>query len=148
MPQKSNFEKVKEFNRKFNLCENESIILDPDEKDIKSIDLGIELIHEEYEEVLYEYDNFLIHFLKNGGKISKKKWKSFIKNVSKEISDLLYVVYGFADRLGLPADEIFEEVHNSNMSKLGDDGKPIYSKKGKVLKSSNYKKPNLNKFIK
>ena len=64
--------------------------------------------------------------------------------LTKELADLLYVTYGFAVTFGLPIDEVFERVHRSNMSKLGDDGKPIYREDGKVLKGPNYEKPNLD----
>ena len=58
-------------------------------------------------------------------------------------ADLLYVVYGAAHAFGIPIDECFEEVHNSNMSKLGADEKPIYREDGKVLKGPNFYEPNL-----
>lgn len=64
--------------------------------------------------------------------------------LTKELVDLLYVVYGCAVTFGLPIDEVFERVHQSNMSKLGDDGKPIYREDGKVLKGPNYEKPKLD----
>lgn len=64
--------------------------------------------------------------------------------LTKELADLLYVVYGCAVTFGLPIDEVFERVHRSNMSKLDDDGKPIYREDGKVLKGPNYEKPNLD----
>jgi len=63
---------------------------------------------------------------------------------TKELADLLYVTYGMAVTFGLPIDEVFERVHRSNMSKLDDDGKPLYRKDGKVLKGPNYEKPNLD----
>ena len=64
--------------------------------------------------------------------------------LTKELADLLYVTYGFAVTFGLPIDEVFERVHRSNMSKLGDDGKPIYRDDGKVLKGPNYQPPKLD----
>ena len=64
--------------------------------------------------------------------------------LTKELADLLYVTYGFAVTFGLPIDEVFERVHRSNMSKLGDDGKPIYREDGKVLKGPNYQPPKLD----
>lgn len=63
---------------------------------------------------------------------------------TKELADLLYVTYGFAVTFGLPIDEVFERVHRSNMSKLGDDGKPLYRDDGKVLKGPNYQPPKLD----
>ena len=64
--------------------------------------------------------------------------------LTKELADLLYVTYGFAVTFGLPIDEVFDRVHRSNMSKLGDDGKPIYREDGKVLKGPNYQPPELD----
>ena len=63
--------------------------------------------------------------------------------LTKELADILYVTYGFAVTFGLPIDEVFERVHRSNMSKLGDDGKPVYREDGKVLKGPNYQPPDL-----
>ena len=68
--------------------------------------------------------------------------------VADALTDLLYVTYGAGHAFGIDLDKCFEEVQNSNMSKLGDDGKPIYNEFGKVMKGPNYFKPNLIKFIK
>ena len=68
--------------------------------------------------------------------------------VADALTDLLYVTYGAGHAFGIDLDKCFEEVQNSNMSKLGDDGKPIYNKFGKVMKGPNYFKPDLTKFIK
>ena len=65
----------------------------------------------------------------------------------KELCDLQYVLSGFAVTFGLPFDEAFKRVHESNMSKLGPDGKPIYREDGKVLKGPNYKKPDLSDLV-
>lgn len=65
----------------------------------------------------------------------------------KELCDLQYVLSGFAVTFGLPLDEAFKRVHESNMSKLGLDGKPIYREDGKVLKGPNYKKPDLSDLV-
>ena len=65
----------------------------------------------------------------------------------KELCDLQYVLSGFAVTFGLPFDEAFKRVHESNMSKLGLDGKPIYREDGKVLKGPNYKKPDLSDLV-
>lgn len=69
------------------------------------------------------------------------------ENVLKELADLLYVTYGYAASFGWDIDEAFNRVHESNMSKLDDDGKPIYREDGKVLKGPNYKKPNLEDLV-
>ena len=63
------------------------------------------------------------------------------------MADLLYVIYHAAITFGIPLDEVFKEVHKSNMSKLGDDGKPIFREDGKVMKGPNYKLPNLEKVL-
>ena len=68
-------------------------------------------------------------------------------NVLKELADLIYVVYGYAATFGWDLDEAVRRVHASNMSKLGDDGKPIYREDGKVMKSGNYKKPDLKDLV-
>jgi NTP pyrophosphatase (non-canonical NTP hydrolase) len=64
--------------------------------------------------------------------------------LTKELADLLYVVYGTAEQLNLPLEPAFNRVHASNMSKLDDNGKPLYREDGKVLKGPNYEKPNLD----
>ena len=70
-----------------------------------------------------------------------------IVEVADALTDLLYVVYGAGHSFGISLDKCFEEVHNSNMSKLGADGMPIYREDGKVLKGPNYWKPDLKKVI-
>ena len=73
--------------------------------------------------------------------------KKDIKEVADALTDILYVTYGAGHAFGINLDKCFEEVQNSNMSKLGEDGKPIYNDKGKVMKGPNYFKPNLEKFF-
>jgi predicted HAD superfamily Cof-like phosphohydrolase len=68
--------------------------------------------------------------------------------VADALTDILYVTYGAGHAFGIDLDKCFEEVQNSNMSKLGDDGKPIYNDNGKVMKGPNYFKPDLKKIIK
>jgi len=68
-------------------------------------------------------------------------------NRLKELADLLYVIYGYAVTFGWDLDEAFRRVHESNMSKLGDDGKPIKDNNGKVMKGPNYKRPNLKDLV-
>ena len=70
-----------------------------------------------------------------------------IKEVADALTDILYVTYGAGHAFGINLDKCFEEVQNSNMSKLGYDGKPIYSEKGKVLKGPNYFKPDLSNLL-
>ena len=67
--------------------------------------------------------------------------------IADALTDILYVTYGMAHALGIPIDECFAEVQASNMSKLGEDGKPIYREDGKVMKSDLYFKPNLKDII-
>tara|TARA_E500000178_G_scaffold278326_1_gene277802 strand:- start:541 stop:912 length:372 start_codon:yes stop_codon:yes gene_type:complete len=92
--------------------------------------LRIDLIEEELEE------------LKDA--IKKKDLKETID----ALTDILYVTYGAGHAFGVDLDKCFEEVQNSNMSKLGNDGKPIFNENGKVMKGPNYFKPNLNQFLK
>ena len=70
-----------------------------------------------------------------------------ITEVADALTDILYVTYGAGHAFGINLDRCFDEVQNSNMSKLGSDGKPIYNDKGKVMKGPNYFKPDLNKFV-
>ena len=68
--------------------------------------------------------------------------------VADALTDILYVTYGAGHAFGIDLDKCFEEVQNSNMSKLGKDGKPIFNEFGKVMKGPNYFKPDLSKYIK
>ena len=70
-----------------------------------------------------------------------------IKEVADALTDILYVTYGAGHAFGINLDKCFEEVQNSNMSKLDVDGKPIYNDDGKVMKGPNYFKPDLSKFV-
>ena len=67
--------------------------------------------------------------------------------VADALTDILYVTYGAGHAFGIDLDKCFNEVQNSNMSKLGSDGKPIYNESGKVMKGPDYFKPDLSKFI-
>ena len=67
--------------------------------------------------------------------------------VADALTDILYVTYGAGHAFGINLDKCFEEVQNSNMSKLDENGKPIYNESGKVMKGPNYFKPNLSKFV-
>ena len=122
----TNFEKVGLFMKTFGqeVKKNASFSSDKINK------LRIDLIEEELEE------------LKDA--ISKKDLKETID----ALTDILYVTYGAGHAFGVNLDKCFEEVQNSNMSKLGEDGKPIYNENGKVMKGPNYFKPNLNQFLK
>tara|TARA_B100001057_G_C22737065_1_gene906233 strand:+ start:157 stop:528 length:372 start_codon:yes stop_codon:yes gene_type:complete len=74
--------------------------------------------------------------------------KKDLQETIDALTDILYVTYGAGHAFGVNLDKCFEEVQNSNMSKLGDDGKPIFNENGKVMKGPNYFKPNLNQFLK
>ena len=67
--------------------------------------------------------------------------------VADALTDILYVTYGAGHAFGIDLDKCFEEVQSSNMSKLGEDGKPIYNESGKVMKGPKYFKPDLTKFV-
>ena len=71
-----------------------------------------------------------------------------LKEVADALTDILYVTYGAGHAFGIDLDKCFDEVQRSNMSKLGEDGKPIYNEQGKVMKGPKYFQPNLGKFIK
>ena len=122
----TNFQKVKTFMQTF----GQEVKLKPSFSTDKINDLRYNLIKEELEE------------LKEA--ISKKD----LLEVADALTDILYVTYGAGHAFGIDLDKCFSEVQNSNMSKLDDNGKPIYNENGKVMKGPNYFKPNLNKFIK
>ena len=121
----SNFEHVKKFMKTFGQEVKQKAEFPSD----KITSLRYDLIREELDE------------LKDA--INKKD----IKEVADALTDILYVTYGAGHAFGINLVKCFEEVQNSNMSKLGVDGKPIYNEKGKVMKGPNYFKPDLNKFV-
>ena len=121
----SNFDSVKKFMKTFGQEVKEKAGF-PNEK-ITS--LRYDLIKEELDEFKEALD------------------KKDIKEVADALTDILYVTYGAGHAFGIDLDKCFEEVQNSNMSKLGEDGKPIYNEKGKVLKGPKYFKPDLKKFV-
>ena len=121
----TNFEKVREFMKTFGQEIKEKAGF-PNEK-ITS--LRYELIKEELEELKEAINN------------------KDIKEVADALTDILYVAYGAGHAFGIDLDKCFEEVQNSNMSKIGNDGKPIYNDKGKVMKGPKYFKPDLSKFV-
>ena len=92
--------------------------------------LRISLINEELDELKNAIDN------------------KDILEVAHALTDILYVTYGAGHAFGIDLDKCFNEVQDSNMSKLGDNGKPIYNQAGKVMKGPNYFKPDLSKFLK
>ena len=122
----TNFESVKKFMETFDQEIKEKASFPND----KIISLRYELIKEELEEFKDAID------------------KKDIKEIADALTDILYVTYGAGHAFGINLDKCFEEVQNSNMSKLGEDGKPIRNEAGKVMKGPNYYKPDLSKFIK
>ena len=121
----TNFEKVKKFMQTF----GQEIKKKPKFPSDKIVKLRINLIEEELNELKDAINN------------------NNIKEVADALTDILYVTYGAGHSFGVNLDECFNEVQNSNMSKLGMDGKPIYNEYGKVMKGPNYFKPNLGKFL-
>ena len=121
----TNFESVKKFMETFGQEIKEKAAF----PNAKIISLRYDLIKEELEELKEAIDN------------------RDIKEVADALTDILYVTYGAGHAFGINLDKCFEEVQNSNMSKLGLDGKPIYNNNGKVMKGPNYFKPDLSKLI-
>ena len=121
----SNFERVKKFMKTF----GQEVKEKAEFPDYKITSLRYELINEELEELKIAIE------------------KKDIKEVADALTDILYVTYGAGHAFGINLDKCFDEVQNSNMSKLGSDGKPIFNEKGKVMKGPNYFKPDLNKFV-
>ena len=121
----SNFEDVKTFMKTFGQ-ETKVKAEFPKEKIVK---LRYDLIHEELEE------------------LQNAMTTRNLKEIADALTDLLYVTYGAGHAYGINLDKCFAEVQRSNMSKLGQDGKPIYNEKGKVMKGPNYFEPNLKQFL-
>ena len=121
----SNFEKVRKFMETFGQEVKQKAEFPND----KITTLRYDLIKEELEELRIAME------------------KKDIKEVADALTDILYVTYGAGHAFGINLDKCFEEVQSSNMSKLGEDGRPIYNDKGKVMKGPNYFKPDLNKFV-
>lgn len=105
-------------------------------------DLRENLLDEEWKELRIEM-RFIRNLLSRRLPITKRMKEDLLK----EMSDVQYVLSGMAVALGLPLQEAFNTVHQSNMSKLGADGKPIYREDGKVMKGENYKPPSLDKLV-
>lgn len=104
--------------------------------------LRLNLILEEAKEVSHE-----LGYEVNYTIVSQMHHEVDLVRLSKELSDLLYVTYGTGLAYGLPLDDVFAEVHRSNMSKLGPDGRPIYRDDGKVLKGPDYTPPQLDDIV-
>lgn len=121
----SNFIRVMDFMNNF----KQEVKYNPEFPDEKVQKLRISLIEEELEELKEAIEN------------------KDIVEVADALTDILYVTYGAGAAFGIDLDKCFEEVHNSNMSKLDRDGRPIYREDGKILKGPDYFEPNLEKIV-
>ena len=121
----SNFNKVGIFMKTF----GQEVKSKPSFSTDKINKLRIDLIKEELDELKEAMDN------------------NDLLEVADALTDILYVTYGAGHSFGINLDKCFDEVQNSNMSKLDKNGKPIYNESGKVMKGPNYFKPNLSKFV-
>ena len=121
----SNFEAVGDFMESF----GQEVHNEPTLRDSRTQQLRYDLIDEELEELKMAFDN------------------DDIVEIADALTDLLYVVYGAGHAFGIDLDECFLEVHESNMSKLGEGGRPIYREDGKVLKGPDYFPPNLKEIL-
>ena len=121
----TNFEKVRLFMKTY----GQEVKDKAGFSDAKTNKLRIDLIKEELEE------------------LTEAMQDENLLEVADALTDILYVTYGAGHAFGIDLDKCFEEIQNSNMSKLGEDGKPIYNEAGKVMKGPNYFKPDLSKFV-
>ena len=121
----TNFEKVRLFMKTY----GQEVKDKAGFSDAKTNNLRINLIKEELEE------------------LTEAMQDENLLEVADALTDILYVTYGAGHAFGIDLDKCFEEVQNSNMSKLGEDGKPIYNEAGKVMKGPNYFKPDLSKYL-
>ena len=121
----TNFTDVKVFMEKF----GQMVRTKPQFPDDKTMKLRYDLIKEELSE--------LDHAMKTKN----------LKEIADALTDILYVTYGAGFAFGIDLDKCFKEVQRANMSKLGEDGKPIFNEKGKVMKGPNYREPNLKQFV-
>ena len=121
----TNFEKVRLFMKTY----GQEVKDKAGYSDAKTNKLRIDLIKEELEE------------------LTEAMQDENLLEVADALTDILYVTYGAGHAFGIDLDKCFEEVQNSNMSKLGEDGKPIYNEAGKVMKGPNYFKPDLSKYL-
>jgi predicted HAD superfamily Cof-like phosphohydrolase len=121
----TNFTDVKVFMETF----GQMVRTKPQFPDDKTMKLRYDLIKEELNELEYAM-----------------KTKN-LKEIADALTDILYVTYGAGFAYGIDLDKCFKEVQRANMSKLGEDGKPIFNEKGKVMKGPNYREPDLKQFV-
>ena len=135
MNYKSREDSLEEFHKAFGHPVDEVMTVD-------GMELRRSLIVEEFTELMSEISHVSIALAR--GRKPKLEVK---ENLLKELCDLQYVISGMAVAFGLPLQVAFNRVHASNMSKLGEDGKPIYREDGKVLKGPNYEPPDLKDLV-
>lgn len=121
----TNYEMVKQFQEIFGANIGKNVELPNKEER----DLRIKLLKEEFDEYMEGEEN------------------NDIVEISDALGDMMYIIYGTAISYGIPLDEVFKEIHNSNMSKLDENGKPIRREDGKILKGVNYFKPDIKKIL-
>ena len=121
----TNFEKVRNFMETF----GQDVKTSPEVPDAETVSLRIELIAEEVEELWNACEN------------------KDIVEIADALTDILYVTYGAGHAFGIDLDKCFDEVQRSNMSKLDEDGNPIYREDGKVMKGPNYSEPDLKSVL-
>ena len=121
----SNFKKVEKFMKAY----DQEVLTTPQLPTFELAELRTELIKEEFTELITAINKF------------------DLVEIADALTDILYVTYGAGHAMGIDLDKCFNEVHTSNMSKMGKDGKPVKGPSGKVMKGENYKEPNLNKVL-
>ena len=121
----TNFEKVGDFMEAF----GQEVLYIPTMPDFNLSALRLDLIEEEVQE------------LRDG------LGRGSLLEIADALTDILYVVYGAGHAFGIDLDDCFHEVHRSNMTKLGEDGRPLYREDGKVMKGPNYEEPDLTQYI-
>ena len=124
-PKATSFELVGDFMEAF----GQDVNIEPTWPDFSTRELRLELIQEEVDEL--------------GEAMEQRD----MVGIADALTDILYVVYGTGHSYGIDLDECFQEVHSSNMSKLGEDGKPIRRNDGKILKGPNYFEPDLESIL-
>lgn len=121
----TNFDKVGDFMEAF----GQEVLIAPKTPDPSVAKLRLELIREEVAELQAAVDGMDMLAIADG------------------LTDILYVVYGAGHAFGIDLDECFHEVHSSNMTKLGPEGRPLYREDGKIMKGPHYREPNLEPFV-
>lgn len=132
-------EAVRDFHTKFGIPKAHP-------SDVQSAEFRMRLIHEEFNEVIDAAGFFIVQA--DTRTLFRTKLKGCDpEHLLKELADLAYVIYGTAEAFGWDLDEAVKRVHESNMTKLGADGKPVYREDGKVMKGPGYKEPYLGDLV-